>query len=143
MTEAPPQPQPGDPPAKTWRDDTLSLFLVVSAVLLGAMYAYDQWQTSRLDDQVARADHIAQKFAVDGDNCGVSSTGLDGEVLVVHCAHLPAAKVATLAKSVDPIKSALAHFKKVAIRGGDKLLMCPTTPSAWPKGCTPTDLPKP
>lgn len=125
---------------KRWRDDPLSLFLIAAAILLGAMYAYDQWQTSRLDEQIARANQIAQSFAVDGADCGVSSTGLDGEVLVVHCAGLPATKVAAMAQSIAAAQR-LDGFQEIVLRGADHQLACPVDSTGWPDACAEQKIP--
>jgi hypothetical protein len=130
---------PGQP--RSWREDALSVFLIAAALLLGGMYVYDQWQASRIDDQIARADQIGQSFAVDGANCQVSSTGLAGETLVVACPGLAAEKVAELAGTVDTLTAELAHFDAVVFRGAETQLRCPAEPADWVDGCTEESVP--
>lgn len=120
---------------RRWRDDALSVFLVVAALLLGGMYLWDQWQASRLEEQIARANEIGESFAVDGTNCEVSSSGLNGEVLVVSCPGLRPPKIATVAAEVDPLASKLGHFDQVVFRGADAQMWCPATANNWPEGC--------
>jgi hypothetical protein len=139
MKDNPPTDEPGDDDQpqrpRSWREDALSVFLVVAALLLGGMYVYDQWQTSRMDDQIARADQIGASFAVDGADCQVSSTGLAGETLLVSCAGLSADKVAGLAGAIDTLTAELPHFDAVVFRGPNAQLRCPPTAESWVAGC--------
>jgi hypothetical protein len=118
---------------RTWREDALSIFLLVAAVVLGAMYMYDRWQRNTLDEQIERAEQIEQSFEVDGANCTVASAGLRGKVLVFACAGLEPAAIADIAAGLDGAH--YEHFDEVAFRGAGAQLRCPAAPSAWPDEC--------
>lgn len=120
---------------RRWRDDALSIFLIVAAFVLGAMYLYDQWQASRLEEQMARAHEIGESFAIAGADCAAHSAGLAGETLVVECAGLSAERIAEGAASVNLLTSKLAHFEDVVFRGAGQSLRCQVDPADWPEGC--------
>lgn len=128
-------------PKKSWRDDPLSVFLLVAAILLGAMYAWDEWQRSRLEAQIAHAEQIAERFAVDGVQCGVESTGLGGETLLFYCASLPARDLPVIAEEVPGIGEELGYFESVVFRGADAQLRCPASVDTWPDACDSEDVP--
>ena len=127
--------------SRGWRDDPLSVFLFVSAVVLGAMYGYDQWQRTRLTDQMARADQIAQGFAVDGVQCQVASSGLEGETLVIACDGLPVERIESAVGEIDALKTGPAGFERVVLRGADAMRRCPPEPERWQAECTTDELP--
>ncbi len=118
-----------------WKDDSLSLFLLVAALILGGMYLYDQWQASTLDEQMSRANQIEASFGIDGADCRVNSTGQRGEVLVFDCGGLAAPRLATAASNMDRLVDDLVHFQQVVFVGAEHQLHCPPEPTGWPDGC--------
>lgn len=120
---------------KRWRDDALSIFLIIAAFLLGAMYLYDQWQASRLEEQMARAHEIGESFAIAGADCECHSAGLAGESLVVECAGLHAERIAIGASELDSLTGELIYFDEVVFRGVNGALRCQADPATWPDGC--------
>ncbi|MFP4599911.1 MAG: hypothetical protein ACOC9W_06455 [Persicimonas sp.] len=124
-----------------WKDDSLSVFLLAAALILGGMYLYDQWQASTLDEQMSRANQIQASFGIDGADCQVSCTGQRGEVLVFDCGGLAAPELATAASSVDRLTDELVHFNRVVFLGAEQQLHCPPEPTGWPDGCQRQPLP--
>ncbi|QDG53172.1 hypothetical protein FIV42_21220 [Persicimonas caeni] len=125
------------PKPRGWRDDALSIFLIVAAFVLGAMYLYDQWQASRLEEQMARAHEIGDTLEVGGVDCQCHSAGLQGEMLVVLCPGLTADEMASGGAEAlaDPLAKKAAHFEEVVFRGTNRSLRCPAAPGGWPDAC--------
>src|SRR5690554_5769128 len=68
-----------------WRDDPLSVFLLVGAVVLALMYGLETRQRAGLDARELQAQAIAERAGFSESECVIGAAGARGEVLVVSC----------------------------------------------------------
>lgn len=132
-------PVDGPPPAarRRWRDDPLSTFLAIAAVLLGGMYLLERRDLAELEDAGARAQALGTAtLNIPGCTVGSASTG--GRTLVLACS-MTAPEAAAAAASRGPD---LSGFDTVVFVGSDAQLACAPRPDAWPNGCTSSPRPK-
>ena len=119
-----------------WKDDPLSVFLAIAAVILGGMYLLEQQDVAQLEEASATAQTLAAStLNLEGCTLGSASTG--GRTLVVACP-TTAEAAAARASSRTPDLSA---FDSVVFVGNDLHLVCPTQPNKWPAECEQRDKP--
>ena len=130
MTQTPDIPSSADT-ARRWRDDPLSVFLAIAAVVLGLMYVLEQRDADTLAEASARAKQLGAT-TLDLDGCTAASASTDGATLVIACSS-PARDAATQAATSSPD---LTGFQSVVFVGNDVQLHCSVNPPDWPNGCT-------
>jgi len=134
VDEGPADPKPT---RKRWRDDPLSVFLAVSAVLLGIMYFLEQSDIENLEEASALAHRLGVGWKLDG--CTFGSAGTDGETLVVSC-DSTAADAATRARD-NAYRKRTHSFRTVVFIGTDAQLECKPR-VRWPENCEKRDKPQ-
>lgn len=125
------------PPRRRWRDDPLSVFLAIAAVLLGLMYFLEQRDVDRLRDASARAQALSAQLNL--PDCTVGSASTDGTTLVISCP----STAADAARAASTKTASLDGFREVVFAGSDVQLACPPAPASWPDGCTQNQNPTP
>lgn len=121
----------------TWRDDPLSVVLVLAVLLLGLMYIMDEIKESTLYDQQERAKNLRRG---DLEACEVTSAGPSGSVLVVSCAQIDALAMVSRAQGVwnKQAMGFLDAFTQVAFRDAERTLLCDLPVKSWPNACVST-----
>ena len=137
MTESPAAPdRPESSKAnRRWRDDPLSVFLAVAALLLGAMYYLEQRSRTTILDAAADAQSFATSLDVDG--CVPGSASRHGRELVLVCETRDVTDVASTVMSRWP---SAANFDEVAFVDQRHVLRCEVGDS-WPDECERIDRP--
>lgn len=125
-----------NPERSRWREDPLSVFLALAAVLLGLMYFLEQRDVGVLQEASTRAKELGAT-TLDIEGCTVGSASTDGRTLVVSCVS-SAADAASAAALRSP---SLPDFDAVVFIGNDAQLACGTSPAKWPNGCTSRAIP--
>ena len=120
-----PQPKSG----RRWRDDPLSVFLAVAAVLLAVMYLLEERQIDELQNATQRAQELGST-SLNLEGCLVQAAGARGRTLVVSCAEA-AANVAARAQEERPT---LTEFDEIVFVGTDGQLVCSPT-GDWSTSC--------
>ncbi len=118
-----------------WRDDPLSVFLLLAALLLGGMYLLERAQTARLDEAAANA-HALSETAWRPPDCTLHAAGQAGDTLVLDCR----AATTTLESIAEAVAGAPAHdFESVIVVRESDRMRCPPAPDEWPAACQPAE----
>ena len=118
------------------RDDPLSMFLAVSAVLLAVMYVLEEQDIGDLESASQRALELGAS-SLDIPGCTTTSAGARGQTLVIRCDGAAAAAIDSAAQRTPD----LAGFQEVVFVGTDEHRVCSTVPQQWADGCTPRAAP--
>ena len=128
--------KPDDAGRGGWKDDPLSVFLAIAAVILGGMYLLEQQDIAQLEEASATAQALAAS-ALNLEGCTLGSASTGGRTLVIAC-QTTAESAALQAASRAPDLSA---FDAVVFVGSDVHLVCPTQPGNWPAECEQREKP--
>lgn len=128
-----PDVEPAEPLPRRLADDPLSIFLVVGALLLGAMYLVERWHDHRLDQGALAVAELAGPVAATLDGCRIASAGHDGRSLVVACEGEVEPVVERLRQAWSD--AALEGIEEVIFRAEAGVWACPPRPTQWLSGC--------
>lgn len=120
---------PPGPSKRGW--DALSIVLMATVVLLGAMYFMDSRREDVLTAQSQQAKRV-DTMKVWGKRCGLSAVGQAGRTLMVRCGGESAQRVAAKAVAWRMPEA----FDAVAFADGARTFVCRAPESAWPDSCT-------
>lgn len=123
---------------RRWRDDPLSVFLAVAAVLLAGMYFLEERQVSQLRDATRRAQELGAG-ALNFAGCFTHAAGPEGRVLVVQCDR----NADAIAQDAAAHRDAMSRFDEMVFVGTDRQLVCSRQNSKWPTDCVARPNPEP
>ncbi|MBA2661220.1 MAG: hypothetical protein H0U74_02935 [Bradymonadaceae bacterium] len=110
--------------SRPWRDDPLSVFLLVSALFLALMYGVE----SRLSQSVKTQDERAWQMGVHEGyvdlGCALGAAGARGEVLVIACKTLAIASVEAATREKLGKSADATGFERVVLRGAAASMLC-------------------